>query len=190
MYGSLFTTEFGQGRVLATEQGVCRVELPGAGVVFLGEECAPSLLTDQAAKMLQAYFSGAAQPLEILPVDLTEMTPFRSRILTLIRSIPHGEVRSYGEVARMAGLKGAARAIGGVMASNPIPVIIPCHRIVAADGCLTGYTAPGGLYMKKRLLEIEGVEFKGETKGAPDKVINIFSPVRKNLDTTFCKHRS
>lgn len=188
MYGSLFTTEFGQGRVQATEQGICRVELPCPRSNFSSEEMAPSLLTDQAAEMLQKYFSGIDQPLETIPVDLSGMTPFRSRVLTLIRSIPCGEVRSYGEVARMAGLKGAAaRAIGGAMASNPIPVIIPCHRVVAADGRLTGYTAPGGLSMKKILLKIEGIEFKGEANCSREKVINIFSPVRKNLDTVFCK---
>jgi methylated-DNA-[protein]-cysteine S-methyltransferase len=94
-------------------------------------------------------------------VDLSLLTEFRKRILMLIRAIPYGEVRSYCDVAVLAGLPRAARAVGGAMAANPVPVIIPCHRIVAGNGRLTGYSAIGGLKMKDILLRMEGVEFKG-----------------------------
>jgi methylated-DNA-[protein]-cysteine S-methyltransferase len=112
--------------------------------------------------MLKLYFKGEPQRFDDLPVDLSGVATFRARILELIRSIPRGETKSYGEVAALAGVPRAARAIGGAMAANPLPIIIPCHRVVAADGKLTGYSAPGGLTTKKYLLEAEGVEFKEE----------------------------
>ena len=73
------------------------------------------------------------------------------------------QLNSYGELANMAGRKGAARAVGRVMAANPLPIIIPCHRVVSSDGGLTGYSASGGLQTKLRLLLMEGVCFdKGD----------------------------
>jgi methylated-DNA-[protein]-cysteine S-methyltransferase len=112
--------------------------------------------------MLMQYFKGEQQQFEIIPVDLDSMSEFRRRVLDLIRSIPFGVVKSYAGVARMVGSPGAARAVGGALASNSVPIIIPCHRVIAANGRLTGFTAPGGLEMKKYLLQMEHVEFKGE----------------------------
>jgi methylated-DNA-[protein]-cysteine S-methyltransferase len=77
--------------------------------------------------------------------------------------IPYGRVVSYGCLAQQAGYPGASRAVGGAMAANPIPIIVPCHRVVAASGALTGYSGPGGIVMKKNLLSLEGVEFRGKT---------------------------
>jgi methylated-DNA-[protein]-cysteine S-methyltransferase len=76
-------------------------------------------------------------------------------VLETVRSIPHGEVRSYGWVARQIGKPKAARAVGQALAANPMPLVVPCHRVIGSDGSLTGFT--GGLKMKKRLLELEGV---------------------------------
>jgi len=121
-----------------------------------------SELTQRVAVMLKCYFKGERQGFDDIPVDLAVVTPFRQRILELIRAIPFGEVWTYGQVAALAGAPGAARAIGGAMASNPLPVIIPCHRVVAGDGRLTGYTAPGGVARKEYLLRLEDVEFKGQ----------------------------
>jgi methylated-DNA-[protein]-cysteine S-methyltransferase len=164
---SLFETAFGAGAVVASEKGICRVLLPGEGAVQSYERIAasnpvPSGLTERAALKLTSYFKGEQQTFDDLPVDLRGLSSFRARILHLIRAIPYGAVRSYGEVAAMAGVPGAARAIGGAMASNPVPIIIPCHRVVAANGRLTGYSAPGGVAVKKILLQMEHVEFKGE----------------------------
>ena len=166
-YMSLYETGLGIGAVVATEKGVSTVQLPHAGSeTFInqlkqkvGES---SQLTEQVALRLKSYFKGEPQAFDMIPVDLSTLTEFRARILQLIRAIPYGEIRSYGDVAAMAGVPRAARAIGGVMAANPLPVIIPCHRIVAANGRLTGYSAPGGLDMKRILLRMERVEFKGE----------------------------
>jgi methylated-DNA-[protein]-cysteine S-methyltransferase len=166
-YVSMFDTKLGAGAVIASEIGICRVMLPGPGEVLTPERTAPSSgasspLTERAAGMLKSYFKGERQNFADIPVDLASLSAFRARILLLIRSIPDGEVRSYGEVAAMVGMAGAARAIGGALAANPVPIIIPCHRVVAANGNLTGYTAPGGVAVKKLLLQMEHVEFKGE----------------------------
>jgi methylated-DNA-[protein]-cysteine S-methyltransferase len=166
-YLSRFETRLGPGAVRASDRGVNGVYLPHAGSIhdLDRDELAgmpPSPLTERAAGMLQRYFRGERQPFEDIPVDLAVNGTFRRRILELVRVIPFGEVRSYGEVAVMAGSSGAARAVGGAMAANPVPVIIPCHRVVAGDGRLTGFTAPGGIPLKKFLLQLEGAEFIDE----------------------------
>ncbi len=165
-YSSLFETQFGHGIVFASEKGVSVVTLPSPEANNVNSVRAnisvSSEITEAAAKMLNGYFKGLPQNFAILPVDLDAVSPLRARILQLIRSIPFGQIRSYGDVAEMAGIRGGARAVGGAMASNPVPIIIPCHRVVGANGKLTGFTAPGGLKLKKKLLEMESIEFKGE----------------------------
>jgi len=166
-YVSLFETGIGAGAVVASELGIRRVFLPQEGssgaFVYVGlDKLTSSPLTDRVAAMLIRYFRGERQVFEDIPVEFLHKGGFRVRVLGLIRSIPFGVVKSYGEVAALAGSPGAARAVGGAMASNPVPIIIPCHRVIAANGRLTGYSAPGGLKLKKYLLQMEGVEFKGE----------------------------
>ena len=164
-YVSLFETCLGVGVVEAGNGGVCRVHLPvGDDDSYRREfrDVPQSELTQKAAEMLKLYFKGERQTFNDIPVDLSAVTPFRRHILGLIRAIPYGHVRTYGQVAGLAGAPGAARAIGGAMAANPIPVIIPCHRVVAGDGRLTGYTAPGGIACKEYLLRLEHVEFIGQ----------------------------
>ena len=73
-----------------------------------------------------------------------------------LRAIPYGAVRNYGDIARAIGQGGAARAVGGAIGSNPLPIVIPCHRVIASDGTIGGYS--GGLAIKHRLLALEGVE--------------------------------
>ena len=87
-------------------------------------------------------------------VDLSALTGFQRAVLVAARTIPYGEVRSYGWVAQQLGRPKAARAVGQALARNPVPIVVPCHRVVGGDGGLTGFS--GGLGMKKRLLEIEG----------------------------------
>jgi len=88
-------------------------------------------------------------------LDLAGATPFRRRVWAELRRIPRGATRSYGEVADELGKRRAARAVGGACGANPVPVLIPCHRVLAANGRLGGFS--GGLDWKRRLLAIEGV---------------------------------
>jgi methylated-DNA-[protein]-cysteine S-methyltransferase len=174
-YISIFNTPLGPGAVVTTDSGVSRVCLPGDPLVDrlnTATSYKSSSFSDDVAALLKQYFMGKPQPFESVDVDLSGCTLFCSRILTLIRGIAFGEIRTYGQVAALAGLPGGARAIGGAMASNPIPLIIPCHRVVAGFGQLTGFSAPGGITMKKKLLKMEGVEFKGERAIQKINVIN------------------
>jgi O-6-methylguanine DNA methyltransferase len=90
-----------------------------------------------------------------LPVDDRGLTPFERKVLAACRSIPRGEVRSYGELAKMIGQPTASRAVGGVMARNPVPLLLPCHRVVQSGGKL-GHYGLGGPSVKEQLLALEG----------------------------------
>lgn len=112
-------------------------------------------LLRQLAEDLRRYFAGEPVEFGRYEVDLAKQPRFLRRALTAARRIPYGQVRAYGWVAKAAGNPRAARAAGQAMARNPVPIIIPCHRVIASDGSLGGFG--GGLAMKRRLLELEGV---------------------------------
>lgn len=118
----------------------------------LGERADGDPLLGEAAQQLSAYFSG-----DLIDFDLPvapQGSDFQRRVWAALREIPYGEVRSYGEVARSLGMTGqAARAVGLANGRNPVPVVVPCHRVVGADGSLTGYG--GGLGRKQELLRLE-----------------------------------
>jgi len=166
MYSSHFLTGYGTGIVYATEQGVVKVQIPDLSRQETTDhkvltEYGPSEITVHAAHMLQRYFQGERVDLGDIPVVLDALTRFQCKALNVVRNIPYGEICSYGHVAERCGSPGAARAVGGALASNPVPIIIPCHRVVASDGRLTGFSAPGGESTKMILLKLEGVKFKG-----------------------------
>jgi len=106
------------------------------------------------ARILEHLATGRGD-LRDIPLDL-EVSPFDRRVLEVMRTIPPGEVVTYGELARASGRPGAARAVGGACARNPAPVLVPCHRVVPASGGLGNYSAAGGPATKRRLLEKEG----------------------------------
>jgi methylated-DNA-[protein]-cysteine S-methyltransferase len=163
-YQTFFQTSYGIGLVAATASGVCRVELPSPDQLpDIATVYHSSALACRAAELLEHYFKGERIDFAQLPVDLHGLTSFQQQILSLAMQIPYGRVVSYGCLAQQAGYPGASRAVGGAMAANPIPIIVPCHRVVAASGALTGYSGPGGIVMKKNLLSLEGVEFRGKT---------------------------
>ncbi|HTY90360.1 MAG TPA: MGMT family protein [Methanocella sp.] len=104
-------------------------------------------------RSLAAYFKNGKGDFSGYELGLEGMTPFQRSVLQTIFKIPAGETMTYAEVAEAAGKPGAARAVGNVMACNPIPLILPCHRVVASNG-LGGFT--GGLEVKRKLLKLEG----------------------------------
>jgi methylated-DNA-[protein]-cysteine S-methyltransferase len=106
-------------------------------------------------RAIQDFARGVPTDFADVKIDLGQATPFRQRVLRLARGIGYGRTVTYGELAARAGNRSAARAIGAVMASNPIPIIIPCHRVVASGGSLGGFSAPQGVDLKRRLLEME-----------------------------------
>lgn len=96
-------------------------------------------------------------------IDLSHLTPFQQRVLQYTRTIPVGEVRSYQWIARAIGAQGAARAVGTALSKNPVPFLIPCHRVIRSDGRLGEYTG-GGPSMKAKLLAFEGVDLENLTR--------------------------
>ena len=111
---------------------------------------------------LQHYFSGAAVDFAAVAIDLTGVGGFRRQVYEAARSIGWGQTASYGELARRMGAPGAARAVGQALGANAIPIIIPCHRIVASGGGIGGFSAFGGKRVKQRLLALEGVRLGEE----------------------------
>jgi len=107
------------------------------------------------AERLTDYAAGGRPELGGVPVELGAMGEFRRCVLVACRAIPYGQTLTYGELAAQVGHPAAARAVGGAMAANPCPIVIPCHRVVAASGGLGGFSAPGGVRLKQRLLALE-----------------------------------
>lgn len=119
---------------------------------------------------LQDYYSADLRPadapdrpagLSLWPLwrsrlDLEMVTPFQLRVLDVVAAIPRGHIMTYGQVAQKLGAPQAARAVGAALGRNPWPVLVPCHRVIASDGQLTGFSAPGGVAAKQRMLRMEG----------------------------------
>ncbi|MEI7832688.1 MAG: MGMT family protein [bacterium] len=141
---------------METPWGRLNFDIGPTGVVssiyFDGPAGAP--LEEPYASALRGYLAGQPIPLE-LPVDLSSMPAFTRRVLLACREIPFGTTVSYGELATIIGKPKAARAVGQALGRNPIPVIIPCHRVIGHNGSLTGFG--GGLEWKRKLLEHEGI---------------------------------
>lgn len=112
----------------------------------------------EALERLLAYAAGEPVDFSDLPIYEDHRTEFQRRVNDACRAIPRGGTSSYGEVAAAAGRPRAARAVGSVMSSNPTPLIVPCHRVLASNGRLGGYSARQGLAMKRRLLAMEANE--------------------------------
>lgn len=169
-YCSLFGATLGFGGVVAGEEGLIEVFLPFAGENEAGMAARIALLypsvvgenqvTREAALLLRRYFAGERISFD-LPVDRSGFTPFQSAVYEEVARIPYGMLRSYGDVAAQIGRQRAARGVGSAMARNPLPVIIPCHRVVGASGAMTGYSAPGGVMSKQWLLRMEGIFIPG-----------------------------
>ncbi len=113
-------------------------------------------LLQQAMEQLMAYFDRKLKLFE-LPIEWERLTPFQSQVLRATYAIPYGQVKTYAQIAQEIDRPRAARAVGQAEARNPIPIIIPCHRVIGSDGSLHGYGAAGGLDTKARLLRLEGV---------------------------------
>jgi methylated-DNA-[protein]-cysteine S-methyltransferase len=110
---------------------------------------------DPLVSRLQAFARGEADDFRDVTIDERGLSDFQRRVVRCCRRIARGKTLTYGELAAQVGAPGAARAVGNVMATNRLPLIVPCHRVVAAGGSLGGYSAPGGLTVKRRLLAME-----------------------------------
>jgi len=157
--GSLvFATDWGWWGVVASSRGIVQVVLPQCSPQQVRKqlsslESSASLLAEEAARQIKEYLYGQRQQCTV-PVDWEPISGFARLILKACAQIPYGETVSYSELARWAGKEGAARAVGQALAANPVPILVPCHRVVCADDSIGGFS--GGVEIKRRLLELEG----------------------------------
>ena len=171
---ALFDTAFGVCGLAWTERGIGRVWLPegDAGVVSLrasrgiaGEGAShwaghPPGAVGRAVDGMVLLLSGGTPDFTDAPLDMEACPDFEARVYAVTRTIARGDAITYGEVAARVGQPGAARAVGQALGRNPVPIIVPCHRVVSAGNAgprpIGGFSAPGGAATKRRLLEIEG----------------------------------
>lgn len=154
----LFDTAIGTCGVRWNEAGITGVVLPGtrglSGEPFEASSDVPAGVREAIAGMV-ALLDGERVDLRSVALDERHLDAFRRRVYAATREIAAGSTASYGEVARAIGEPRAAREVGVALAQNPFPIIVPCHRVLAADGALHGFSAPGGIATKRRMLEIE-----------------------------------
>jgi methylated-DNA-[protein]-cysteine S-methyltransferase len=152
----VFDSPIGELFVAQTDRGLARISyFPDGMEDTLARTFGTRVLRmplDEVRRELDEYFAGRRESFD-LPLDL-RVAPFHADVLHELARVPYGRTETYGGLARKVGRPRAARAVGTVMHSNPIPIVLPCHRIVGANGSLTGYA--GGLDIKRRLLELEG----------------------------------
>lgn len=137
-------------RLTAGEDGLHTIEFAPEGRID-GRENPRCPVLAETGRQLRAYFSGSLREFD-LPLAMSG-TPFQRRVWNELLNIPYGETRSYGEVARKIGASSAVRAVGAANGANPIPIVVPCHRVIGSGGRLVGYG--GGLPLKRRLLALE-----------------------------------
>lgn len=155
-----FTTAWGWLGALAGPNGLTRLTMPKrtravarVGVVVPGAKIDTEAFAS-AIRQLQAYFAGR-HPRFDLAIDLSALPPFTAAVLHAASSILYGQVATYGDLARQVGKPGASRAVGQAMGRNPVPIVVPCHRVISSTG-LGGFSAEEGVDLKARLLAHEG----------------------------------
>ena len=113
---------------------------------------------------LDEYFTGIRKEFNI-PLDWEQLHGFQRKVLEVVSCVPYGSVVTYGQIAAKAGSPKASRAVGAALAHNPLPILIPCHRVISSNGHLTGYLGQKGIETKRWLLELEGLKVVGEKLG-------------------------
>jgi len=163
---ALFDTALGRCAIAWRQTGIVGVQFPEGSDdksrARLGRrfpdlaEAAPPAQIAAVIEQVQALLAGEPVDLSTAPLDMTTVGAFEQRVYAIARTIPPGQAMTYGEIAERLGDKLLARAVGQAMGANPFPIIMPCHRVLAAGGKLGGFSAPGGASTKQKLLAIEG----------------------------------
>jgi methylated-DNA-[protein]-cysteine S-methyltransferase len=170
---TLFETAIGACAVAWTAHGLIGVQLPEADERATrarmsrrfpaARESAPTPDVQNAIEGMTALLAGARRDLIDVVIDNSETPAFNAKVYAIVRKIPPGQTLTYGEVAERLGDKSLARAVGQAMGQNPCPIVMPCHRVLAASGKSGGFSAPGGVVTKLTLLTIEGAQPGGPT---------------------------
>jgi methylated-DNA-[protein]-cysteine S-methyltransferase len=172
----VFDTAIGPCGIAWSTRGITAVQLPEKNAAaterrLIAKSCSAGAAAPPASVAaliddIVRYLAGARVDFSAAGVDLEGVEPFRRTLYAALREIGFGRTTTYGALAQRLGLEGpeAARDVGAAMGRNPVPIVIPCHRVLAAGGKLGGFSAPGGGATKQKLLALEGVHFDG---GAP-----------------------
>jgi methylated-DNA-[protein]-cysteine S-methyltransferase len=170
---ALFETAIGACGIVWTARGVCGVQLPerdAAATRARVERCYPDAREASPPPAIQnaidgivALLAGEPRDLSHVAIDDAAISDFNRKVYSIARAIPPGQTLTYGEIADRLGDKALSRAVGQAMGENPTPIVMPCHRVLAANGKTGGFSAPGGIVTKLRLLTIEGAEPNGPT---------------------------
>lgn len=141
--------------------GALALALDRSGSASAGRDHAPAHVGD-AIDAMTRLLAGDAVDLAFVEIDLEGTPPFARRVYAATRALGPGATVTYGELAERVGSPGAQRAVGGALGRNPWPIVVPCHRVLAARGAIGGFSAPGGVDTKRRMLAIEGAAIAGE----------------------------
>lgn len=168
MHAALFDTPIGPCGVTWSERGIAGVQLPERSESATLErlrrrfptvsQAAPPDHVQPAIDGIVAVLRGEHRDLSDIALDMAGISDFQQRVYAVARSIPPGATLSYGEIAERLGDRTMAREVGEAMGQNPFPIIVPCHRVMAAGGKVGGFSAAGGITTKLKLLNIEGAQ--------------------------------
>ncbi|MEF2071837.1 methylated-DNA--[protein]-cysteine S-methyltransferase [Consotaella sp. CSK11QG-6] len=174
----MFDTAIGRCGLAWSPAGVCRVQLPERTetatqerIARLGQPWHDDILPQairQAVDAVSAFLAGEPQSFEAVALDLTGVSGFEADVYAALREVRWGQTTTYGALAEAAGHAGLAQAVGNAMGRNPCPLIIPCHRVLAAGNRIGGFSAYGGWLTKTKLLEREGVLLRADRRDQLD----------------------
>ncbi|MDA0182086.1 methylated-DNA--[protein]-cysteine S-methyltransferase [Solirubrobacter phytolaccae] len=148
-----FETAIGECGLRWSEAGITRVYLPRMPSEAPAGE--PPAFVREAVKAIAALFDGEPRDLREVVLDCSAVPEFHARVYAALREVGPGELCTYGDLARAVDAPNGAQAVGRAMGSNPFPIVVPCHRVLSSTGALHGFSAPGGIVTKRRMLEIE-----------------------------------
>jgi len=168
---AIFDSPIGSCGIAWNAKGIAGVQLPSAIAQATRSrlqqrwpeavESAPPPGVQRAIDRVLALLNGAAIDLGDIPVDLADAPEFHRKVYEIARTIPPGRTMTYGEIAKRLGVPHESREVGQALGRNPIAIIVPCHRVLGADGKMGGFSASGGVATKRRILEIEGAAAVG-----------------------------
>jgi O-6-methylguanine DNA methyltransferase len=185
---SIFNTRVGPVGMVWTPRGVSSLvfgeatEGLAAAYPDIPKKARPNGAAGAIVKRIKAHLRGKLDDFRDVPVDFGEGSDYAIQVLKALRRVGPGKVVTYGELAKKTGRPGASRAVGRIMGANPVPLIVPCHRCMGADGSLTGFSAEGGQFLKAWLLHIEGYERNSEHAAGLRHLAKVDRKMRRVID--------
>lgn len=173
IYFDYVKTRFGTFQIQAGRRGLTGIQFPGQFTFRKKSNGSAPKTVRKALQMgsqfLTRYFSGKMSSGSNVPIDWQKLTAFETRVLKRLRKIPPSSVTDYAALARKSGVSKGARAVGNALGRNPLPILIPCHRVIRRDRSLGGFS--GGLHWKRRLLKLESLQTKGSRRWNPARFL-------------------